>query len=319
MAGKRSRARVVAHHGLVAQALDERPRDRRRDGRDEVHPVRRQGRREHRHRLQVPPEAARSRVPEHHLAVREHVGAADLDDATGALGHVERRDQVAQQVVDGDGLHARVHPLRADHHRQALGEVADHLERDAARADHDRGAELGDGDPGLAQRLAGLLARAKVTRQVGRGVAQAAEVDDASDAGRGRGAAEGPRRGQVALAIALAPGHGVHEVVGHADAGQRRPERLGAQHVAGDDLDATGPVAALEALRVAHEHAHAPAGLEQARHQPAADVAGRAGDEYERVASCESGHGPSPGRPPEVAAAPRRYPGGRHRRRASCR
>ena len=106
------------------------------------------------------------------------------------------------------------------------------------------------------------------------------------DAGRGRGAAEGPRRRQVALAIALASGHGVHEVVRDADAGQRRPERLGAQHVAGDDLDVPGPVAALEPLRVAHEHAHAPAGLEQARHQPAADVAGRAGDEDERVASC---------------------------------
>ena len=46
-------------------------------------------------------------------------------------------------------------------------------------------------------------------------------------------AAEGPRRGQVALAVALLPGHRVHEVVGDADAGHRRGERLRAQHVAG--------------------------------------------------------------------------------------
>ena len=61
----------------------------------------------------------------------------------------------------------------------------------------------------------------------------------------------------------------------------RRAERLGAQDVAGDDLDAVGPVAALEAKRVAHEHAHAPAGLEEPGHEPPADVAGRAGDENE--------------------------------------
>ena len=42
-------------------------------------------------------------------------------------------------------------------------------------------------------------------REVGGGVAEAAEVDDAGDAGLGGGAAEGPRRFEVALAVALSP------------------------------------------------------------------------------------------------------------------
>ena len=212
--------RVVAHHRLVAQPLDERARDLRRDRRDQVDPVRRERRREHGHRLQVPRETAGVGVAEHHVAVGEHVRAADLHHPARARGHVEGRDQVLEEVVDGDGLHARVHPLRADHHRQTLGEVADHLERDAAGADHDGGAELRDRHAGLAQRLAGLLSRAQVSREVGGGVAEAAEVDDAAHAGLGGGAAEGPRRGEVTLVEALAPRHGVHEVVGHV---RRRP------------------------------------------------------------------------------------------------
>ena len=233
--------RVVADDHLVAQPLDERPRYLRRDGRDQVDPVGRQRGRQDGHRLQVPPEAARLRVARHHVAVGEHVRAADLDHAAGAPGHVERGDQVAQQVVHGDRLHARVHPLRADHHRQPLGEVADHLERDAAGADHHRGAELRDRHAGLTQRLAGLLARAQVPREVGGGVAEAAEVDDAAHSGGGRGAAEGPRRGEVALVEALSPGHGVHQVVGDADSLQGGGERLRPQHVSRDDLHAREP------------------------------------------------------------------------------
>ena len=255
----------------------------RRDRRDEVHPVRRQLRREHRHRLQVPPKTPSTRVAEHHLPVGEHVGAAHLDHATGALRHVERRHQVLQQVVDGDGLHARVHPLRADHHGDSLREVADHLERDAAGADDHGGTELGDRHARLAQRLTRLLARAQVLREVGGGVAEPSEVDDAAHAGVGRGAAEGPRRGQVALVEPLPPRHGVHEVVRDVDVFHHGAERLRAQHVAGDCLHARSPVAPLQPHRVADQHAHAPAGVEEARDQTSADVPGGAGDEDERV------------------------------------
>ena len=191
--------RVVAHDDLAAEALDERPRDGRRDRRHEMDPVRRQHRSEHRHRLQAPAQTARLRVAEHHVAVGAHVGAADLDHAAGALRHVQGLHEVPQQVVHADGLHLRVHPLRADHHRQTLGEVADHLEGDAPGPHDDGGAELGDRHAGLTQRVAGLVARAQMVGDVGLGVAEAAEVDDAADAGVGGGAGEAPRRRDVAL------------------------------------------------------------------------------------------------------------------------
>ena len=87
------------------------------------------------------------------------------------------------------------------------------------------------GTPASRRRRAGLLPRAQVAGELGGGVSEAAEVHEAADARPGGGAAEGPRRGNVAFAIALAPGHGVHEVVGDAHPGQRRLERLGMQHV----------------------------------------------------------------------------------------
>jgi hypothetical protein len=62
---------------------------------------------------------------------------------------VQGRDQVVEHVADGDGLDAGVDPAGTHHDRHALGEVADHLERERPGADDDRGAELGDGDTGL--------------------------------------------------------------------------------------------------------------------------------------------------------------------------
>jgi hypothetical protein len=44
-----------------------------------------------------------------------------------------------------------LHPARRDHHRQALDERADHLERQAARADDDRRPQLDRRHAGLRQ------------------------------------------------------------------------------------------------------------------------------------------------------------------------
>ncbi len=131
------------------------------------------------------PQAARLGIAEHHLSVGEHIEATDLDDAarTAGSGYVERGDEISQQVIHGDGLDARVDPLWADHHRQTLGEIADHLERDAAGAYDHRRAELGDGHAGLAQSLARLLPRAQVLREVGGGIAEPAEIDQVAHAG----------------------------------------------------------------------------------------------------------------------------------------
>jgi len=71
---------------------------------------------------------------------------------------VERSEEVGEHVPDRDRLGARAHPARRDHHRQALDKRAEHLERGAPRADHDRGAELDGRDPRFAQDTADLLA-----------------------------------------------------------------------------------------------------------------------------------------------------------------
>ena len=151
-------------------------------------------------------------------------------------------------------------------------------------ADHDGGAELRDRHAGLAQRLAGLLPRAQVLGEVGGGVAEAAEVDDA--AARRRAAAALPKAlaaAEVALAEALAPGHAVHQVVGDADAVQGR-RRASPGRSTSPATTSTRPAQSRPSSRCGSrdQHAHAPAGVEQARHQPAADVAGGAGDQDER-------------------------------------
>jgi len=92
-------------------------------------------------------------------------------------------------------------------------------------------------------------------------------------------AAEAPRRRDVALVEPFAAGHAVDEVVGDIDAGQGLRKAGRPQHVAGRHLDVRQPVAPLESRRVADQAAHAMAGREKARHQPAAHVAGGAGDE----------------------------------------
>jgi hypothetical protein len=64
---------------------------------------------------------------------------------------IERGEQIRDHVLDCDRLRARADPARRDHHRQALDERADHLERQAARADDDRRPQLDRRHAGLRQ------------------------------------------------------------------------------------------------------------------------------------------------------------------------
>ena len=91
------------------------------------------------------------------------------------------RAETIQEVLDGDRLDAGVNPLGADHDRQTLNKVTDHLERDAARADDYGGPEFRDRDTRLAERLSCLLPRAKVQGQLGFRLAQSTKVDDTAD------------------------------------------------------------------------------------------------------------------------------------------
>ena len=96
----------------------------------EPDPQRRQPRRQQGHLHDDPRrEPGHVGVPAHHLRVGEHVGAADIEAAADLSRQRGTADQVTQHVMDGDRLDAGVHPFGGDHARQALGEVAEHLER----------------------------------------------------------------------------------------------------------------------------------------------------------------------------------------------
>ena len=110
---------------------------------------------------------------------------------------------------------------------------------------------------------------------------EAPEVDDAVHGCRGRRVGDGVRRREVGLLESAPLRHRVDEVVQHVDVRGCLGERRGIRRRPGDDLDLIAPVERGEAGGVAHEHPHAVARGEQARHEPAADVAG--GAQHERA------------------------------------
>jgi len=71
----------------------------------------------------------------------------------------------------------------------------------------------------------------------------------------------------------------VDQIVGGVGGVERRTERLGPQHVAGDDLDPLTPGTTIEASRVAREAADVATVCQKMRHEPPADVTGRPGDQ----------------------------------------
>ena len=87
-------------------------------------------------------EAPLPRVFAHQPLVRDTIRAADLVDRRCAGRQVEGPGQIGEHVADRDRLGERTHPARDDHHGQPLDQRAHHLERQAARADDDRRAQL---------------------------------------------------------------------------------------------------------------------------------------------------------------------------------
>ena len=174
-------------------------------------------------------------VGPHHVAVREDVGTADLDDARH-LRVVECADEVVEHVGDPDRLAARCHPAGRDHDRQALGQVAQDLERRAARPDDHRRPELGDRHAVCGELGARLVAAGQVVGEVGRIVAQTAEVDDPRHAGPPRGLCEVARCLPIPISEpTFARAHRVRQVVGDVDPLERRLQRRRVEQVGGDD------------------------------------------------------------------------------------
>ena len=146
--------RRIAHNDFVAQTFDQRLGDAGGNGRDEMHPVRRQPRRQHRHGEQPSCESPRPRVTRHHLGVSQHILPADFEDAPSARGAIQRGHEIVQHIANGNWLNAREHPLRTNHHRQAFRQVTNHFKRQTARTDDHRRAKFRHWHARRAQRRA---------------------------------------------------------------------------------------------------------------------------------------------------------------------
>ena len=208
---------AIADDDLGHETLDEGVAHTAIDRGHEIQPVRRQAGSQVRH---VDDAAAakttRARVGRDHLAIRRDVGAADLVHAGLDVG---RADEVADHVGERDWLERGANPAGTDHEGQALGEVAQHLERDASRSEHDRRAQLDDRNVFARERGTDFLAAHEMLR-LGV-VSEPTEIHDAFDAGRGGGSSATFR--QLAIAIAeVAGAERVHEVVGDLASATRR-------------------------------------------------------------------------------------------------
>ena len=123
------RPTLVGNHHLVLERVDERPGDGDRQRGDEAYPQRRQTWGEDRYGGdEASRQAGDLGVGLHHSLIRENVGAADLDDMVILDRGTETGDEVLDDVADGDWLAQGPNPRRRDHHRQHLGQVAEHLE-----------------------------------------------------------------------------------------------------------------------------------------------------------------------------------------------
>src|SRR5581483_10640887 len=195
----RSCVHGIAHDDLRREALDERMADGAVDRRHGIDPVRGEAGRQQRHvDDEAATEPARLRVRLDHVAICRHLVAAELVHA--------RRDrhgafEVVEKVTLTDGLDACAHPTRTHHERKTLGEVPEHLERDAARADDDRSPKLDDRYPSRSEQGTDLLTAREVLG--GGRVTETAEVHDPLEPGRGGGTSERECKSAIAVAKAF--------------------------------------------------------------------------------------------------------------------
>ena len=189
------------------------------------------------------------------VGIRQLIGAADLDDRAAADRDVQRLDEILDQILDRNRLGEHGYPPRSDHHGQVLAQGADHLERQAARSDDDRGTQFHGWDSGVAEDVSHGMPAAQVRRQVAAVFAESAQIDDAGDAGGARGRGEVPRPHRLPFLEAARVPHRVDEVICDIDAFERRSQGRRIQDVAGDHARA-GTDAGREIRRMTSETAH---------------------------------------------------------------
>ena len=121
-----------------------------------------------------------------------------------------------------------------------------------------------------------------MSRQLGALGVQAAEVDDAADIRASGGAGHVDRAAVFGVGEVGRRAHRMHQVVDDVHPVERRIQSLGVGQVAADDLDIVAPGRIAELRRGARQHADPQAGIQEARHQPTADVPRRSGNQAER-------------------------------------
>ena len=103
----------------LCNPLIERLRELRWDRCDQMNPIRRERRWKRTARRRSIAASRESPRAQHHLAIGQHVAAADLVDSA-LPRHRERGDQVGEHIANADWLATRRHPARRDHDWKAL-------------------------------------------------------------------------------------------------------------------------------------------------------------------------------------------------------
>jgi hypothetical protein len=192
-------------------------------------------RRQQRHRQQPAAQPAELSILPHDVTVRDDVGTADLEHFAGVRTFQGRR-QVRHHVVNGHRLCQRRDPSRAHHHRQAFDQRLDHLERQTAGAHHDRCSELDDRYTAGAQDGSRFGSTLEMAGERTCLIRQAAQIDDAPDAGTSRRAAEVCGGLPIHLGEIGADRHGMHEVISRVHASEREVQRRLIEAITLDDL-----------------------------------------------------------------------------------
>ena len=146
----------------MANAFDQFAANASEDRRDQTQPQARDSRREDWHGNQPAFQAPLPGIFLHQVSVTDLVRSPDLICTVAKMWQVERGDQVAQDISDGNRLSRYANPAGGDHHRQSFHQRADQLERKTAGSQNDRGSEFNHRDAAGSKNVAHLVPTAQV-------------------------------------------------------------------------------------------------------------------------------------------------------------